>query len=61
MKIPPELREWLRLVAKRRTFMGYTEEQVAVNILRKGLTDMIQEGYFTKLIEQQKLLKGKSD
>ena len=41
--------------------MGYTEEQVAVNILRKGLTDMIQEGYFTKLIEQQKLLKGKSD
>lgn len=38
--------------------MGYTEEQVAVNILRMGLMDMIKDEYFTKLIEQQKLLKG---
>ncbi len=59
MTIPPELREWLLLVAKHRTFMGHSEEQVAVNILRKGLMDMIQGEYFTKLIEQQKLLKAK--
>lgn len=59
MTIPPELREWLRLVAERKTYLGYTEEQVAVNILRKGLTDMIQEDYFRKVIEQQKLLKEK--
>lgn len=58
MKVPSELEDFIRLLAKRKTWMGHTPEQVAANILRYGFNDMTTESFFTKMIEQQKLLKG---
>lgn len=57
MRLPPELREWTRLLAKR-GIMGSTENEVVANMVRYALNDMTQNGYVQKFIEQRKLLKG---
>ncbi len=61
MTIPSELEDILRLLAKRKTFMGYTPERVAEHIFRYGFNDITTTSFIQKVIEQQKLLEEKSD
>lgn len=58
MKVPAELRDWFRLLA-RHGVMGSTEHEVAVNVLRKGLHDMISGDYIRNFLEQRAMLRIK--
>ena len=57
MKIPADLRETIKLLAKQKTHLGYTEDAVAENILRFGYNKMVECEYVKKLFETRDLLR----
>lgn len=61
IEVPEELCSLIRLLAKRRLMvLGYTEQQVAANLLRKAVWEMTQDGYVQKAVETENLLRPTS-